>query len=127
MTASLTTMTVAFLLSVFCGSTFTKVIGKEETKENLTLNVNEEGPKKVVSLKGYSILEYKDVSISGKITIDDNGNIVSYEDVVIKGVPAKVKSVSGSLNEKGADITLSGKAGGLFKFEVHYTAKLVSK
>lgn len=127
MTVSLTSVAVACLLSVFCGSTFTKVLGKEETKENLTLNVNDEGAKKAVSLKGYSILQFKDVSISGKITVDDNGKIVSYEDVVIKGAPAKVKSVSGSLNENGADITLSGKAGGVFKFEVHYTAKQVSK
>ncbi len=108
----------------YVGRTETDVMNKHELVENLTLIASGEGQTKSVSLEGYSILNFKGVSITGEVTVDAKGNIVATDKIVVKGAPGKVKTVSGVMDGKKADIILDGKAAGMFSFHVHYVAEV---
>jgi len=118
----LLTITLAGAVSLFSGSAFTSVMGKQETKGNLILYVTVDGNEKTIYLEGYSVLQYEKVSISGVVTTDDEGKIVGYRDVKILGAPGKLSSASGIITDKRVDVTLKGKAAGAFDFKVHYQA-----
>lgn len=105
------------------GTTDTKVMGKEETQENLILNITETDDGLSASLQGFEILGYKNISITGIITVDENGVITGWDKIVIKGAPAKVKKIQGRIGKTGADIRMTGKAGGMFPFDIHFVAK----
>lgn len=105
------------------GTTDTKVMGKEETQDNLVLNLTETEAGLAASLEGFEILGFKGISITGIILVDENGDITGWDRIVIKGAPAKVKKIQGKLGKTGADIRMTGKAGGMFPFDIHYTAK----
>lgn len=105
------------------GTTDTKVMGKEEIQDNLVLNLSETEAGLAASLEGFEILGYKNISITGIITVDENGTITGWDKIVIKGAPAKVKKIEGRLGKTGADIRMTGRAGGMFPFDIHYTAK----
>ena len=122
MITKLFAIALAAVLGLYTGTATTDVIGTHESQDNLVLNVNDNGGVKSVSLSGYAVLEWKDVSITAKLTTDAKGNITAFEDVVVKGAPAKVKTVTGVLSDSKADITLKGKAAGVFNFQVVYKA-----
>lgn len=105
------------------GVTVTHVLGKTEKLGNLTLNVAPSEDGNSVSLKGFEILGYKNISISGVVRRDARGNITSWSNVKIKGVPAKVTKLTGRLLPGNTDINMEGKAAGMFKFTIHYSAK----
>lgn len=109
--------------SSYRGSTTTQVIGKTEVTKDLQLLVTNCGDEKLMTLKDYGALGYNNISISGKVTLDKMGKIVSTRDVVIKGAPVKIKSISGTITNSSADIQLDGKAAGLFEFTVRYVGK----
>jgi len=106
------------------GTTVTQVMGKTEKQENLTLNLKptDDGGY-TFSLKGFSIMGFDNISISGVGYLDSKGKIISWKDIRIKGAPAKVTKLTGRLHPGDADIHLEGKAGGTFKFYIHYVAK----
>lgn len=106
------------------GTTVTQVMGKTEKQDNLTLNLKptDDGGYNF-SLKGFSIMGFDDISITGIGYLDSKGNITSWKDITIKGVPAKVTKLTGRLQPGNADIHMEGKAGGMFKFNIHYVAK----
>ncbi len=106
----------------YTGTTESKVMGTEETKENMVLNVEETDEGISFSMYGYSILEYEDVSITGTATIDADGNITGWDKIVIKGAPAKVKKIEGQLGESTASLHMTGKAAGVFNFDIKYNA-----
>lgn len=66
---------------------------------------------------------FDDISITGIGYLDNKGNITSWKDIKIKGAPAKVTKLTGQLRPGNADIHMEGKAGGAFKFSIHYVAK----
>gem|GEM_PF-7127614 len=105
------------------GTTDTKVMGKEEVQNDLVLNVTETENGISFSMTGYEILGYKNISITGTAVLDENGKVVGWDKIVIKGAPAKVKDITGTLGKTSADIRMTGKAGGMFNFDIHYTAK----
>lgn len=107
------------------GSTDTKVMGKEERQDNLVLNLSETNDGLDVFLNGFEILGFKDISIKGILHVDESGNITGWDKIVIKGAPAKVKKIEGKLGKTSADIHMSGKAGGMFPFDIHYSAKKI--
>jgi len=106
------------------GTTDSKVMGKQEYLDNMVLVCEQTDEGLSVSLKDYQVIGYKDMSITGVLTLDDEGNIIGFDKVVIKGAPAKAKSVTGKLTDKNADIRLTGKAAGMFNFDIHYTATI---
>lgn len=105
------------------GVTVTHVLGKTEKLGNLTLNVTSSEGGNSVFLKGFEILDYKNISISGIVRTDAKGNITSWSNVKIKGVPAKVNKLTGRLLPGNTDINMEGRAAGMFKFTIHYSAK----
>lgn len=105
------------------GVTVTHVLGKTEKLGNLTLNVTSSEGGNSVFLKGFEILGYKNISISGIVRTDAKGNITSWSNVKIKGVPAKVNKLTGRLLPGNTDINMEGRAAGVFKFTIHYSAK----
>lgn len=105
------------------GTTVTQVMGKTVKQENLTLNLKPTDDGYAFSLKGFSIMGFDNISITGIGYLDSNGNITSWKDVKIKGAPAKVTKLTGHLQPGNADIHMEGKAGGMFKFNIHYVAK----
>ena len=109
--------------SKYVGRTETDVLGKHESRANLVLVVEGNGPEYTAHLEGFEILGYKGISIKGKVTLSADGKIISFKDVTISGAPAKVKSLSGTMTAKGADLVLQGKAAGMFPFKVHYVAQ----
>ena len=105
------------------GTTVTNVMKKTEQCDNLTLNVRRTEKGNEVSLKNFQILGFKNISISGIVMTDDKGNITGFENLKIKGCPAKVSKITGKLSADGADIHMEGKAAGMFKYTIHYVAK----
>jgi len=105
------------------GTAVTQVMGKTEKQDNLTLHIKPTDDGYAFSLKGFSIMGFDNISISGIGYLDGKGNITSWKDIKIKGVPAKVTKLTGRLQPGNADIHLEGKAGGVFKFNIHYVAK----
>jgi len=119
---SIVTLFLSAALSLYNGTAQTWALGKEESQDNLVLNVEGEGSEKKVFLQGYGAFGFNNISISGTIILDDEGSIGSFKDVVVKGVPVKIKTVAGTITEKGTDVTLEGKAASVFNFKVRYKA-----
>lgn len=129
----ITTLSAALLLCVsafagnpysYKGKTDSKVMGKEEILENMVLNVEETTAGLAVSMKDYEILGTKGISITGVVKVNEKGEIVSFDKIDIKGAPAKVKDITGTLTNEAANIHMTGKAGGVFNFDIRYTAKI---
>jgi len=104
------------------GSTESSAVGKTENKDNLVLYVKSKGEAKSIFLENFEMLGNKGISISADIKLDAEGNIISYDNVVIKGIAAKIKSAKGVLLPNKVDAILSGKALGVFNFTIHYMA-----
>ena len=107
----------------YTGATLSQVTGKEETCKDLILNAQKDGGNISASLSGYELLGVKGIAITGKLVVDDSGKIVSWSDMKVTGVPAKIKDVTGSVTSGAADITLEGKSMGIIAFTVRYTGK----
>jgi len=118
----LISLLLAAVVVSYNGSSITSALGKEETTDDLTLNVTGDGNVKKISLDGYHAFDFKNVSITGEVTLDDDGNIVSFRDVVIKGAPVKIKTAVGYIKDNKVDVVLKGKAAGVFNFEITYKA-----
>lgn len=130
----ISTLSAGLLLSInvlagnpysYKGRTDSKVMGKEEVLENMVLNVEETPAGLVVSMKDYELLGTKGISITGIVKVNEKGEIVSFDKIDIKGAPGKVKDIKGTLTKEAADVHMTGKAGGLFSFDIRYTAKII--
>jgi len=104
------------------GTSKTKAMGKEEVQDNLVLHITETSDGVKFSLSGYEIFGVKNISITGTAVLDDKGQVVSWDKIVIKGAPGKIKDISGTLGKTNADIKMSGKSG-VVGFDIRYTAK----
>lgn len=105
------------------GGTYSKAMGKEETRDGLILNVTGNKDRSDVHLEGYEMLGYKNISIKAYLITSPDGTIVDFGDVTIKGVAgARIKTVKGFLTKSAADITLDGKVAGVFGFHIRYRA-----
>ncbi len=130
----ISTLSVAVLfgISAFAGNPYSykgrtdsKAMGKEEVLENMVLNVEETPAGLAVSMKDYELLGTKGISITGIVKVNDKGEIIGFDKIDIKGAPGKVKDIKGTLTKDAADVRMTGKAGGLFNFDIRYTAKIV--
>lgn len=129
----ITTLSVAMILGInafagnpysYKGKTDSKAMGKEEVLENMVLNVEETPAGLAVSMKDYELLGTKGISITGIVKVNEKGEIIGFDKIDIKGAPGKVKDIKGTLTKEAADVRMTGKAGGLFNFDIRYTAKI---
>lgn len=106
----------------YTGTTETDVLGKHVVQHQLVLTLDKAADCYQAQLKGFAIMGFSNISISGEIILSPQGQITGFRKAKIKGVPAKVTHLTGSLTAEGADITLRGKAGPV-QFVVHYVGK----
>ena len=103
------------------GETFSVCAGQEETRSGQVLHVTQEGSALKLSLDGFEMMGYKNMSIRSTLETDSKGNIISFRDVKVGGISGvKVKSISGTVTDRTADITLEGKAALVFNFTITY-------
>lgn len=106
----------------YTGTTETDVLGKHVVQHQLVLTLDKGSDGYQAQLKGFAIMGFSNISISGEIILSPQGQITGYRNAKIKGVPAKVTALTGTLTAEGADITLKGKSGPV-QFVVHYVGK----
>lgn len=103
------------------GSTHISVAGQEEDNDNMLLNVSINGKSAEISMLDFEILGFKGLSFEGRLSLDGSEQIIGFSDTKIRGFsPISVKSITGTINEKSADILVKGKAALVFNFSISY-------